>query len=127
MDREELHWRQYQQNIELFKFYMDLVIKFNVFYYAVTGAIISFFFANSPLPNIKYSLLFPILYSSAFAGFFIYGANLMKILRDETFTIRDNLKLQACPDVGVLSILLYIFSGVFIVVAISCGIIIWKY
>ncbi len=67
MDKQELLWRQYSQNVELYKFYMEIVIKFNIFYYAVTGAIVSFFFKNSTISNIKYSLLFPILMSIAFA------------------------------------------------------------
>jgi hypothetical protein len=43
MDAPELLWRQYALSVDLYKFYMDLVVKFNVFYYAVTGAILSFF------------------------------------------------------------------------------------
>lgn len=57
--------------VELYKFYMDLTVKFNVFYYAVTGAILSFYFANQNIDDVKYSLLLPILMSIAFAGFFI--------------------------------------------------------
>lgn len=120
MDSDELLWRQYSQNVELYKFYMDSVIKFNIFYYAVTGAIISFYFANADIPRIKYALLFPIIISLSFAGFFLYGAHLMKYIRKEVFAIRDALGLKVAPDVGVLSILLYIFSGVFIIVSFGC-------
>jgi len=127
MEPNELLWRQYQQIVELYKFYMDLVIKFNIFYYAVTGAIISFFFANSSIPRIKYALLFPIIMSLAFIVFFIYGAYLMKFLKMEVFAIRDALKLKVAPDVGVLSVLLLIFSVVFITVAIGCSYIVWKF
>ena len=119
MESTEILWGQYKQNIDLYKFYMDLIVKFNVFYYAVTGAIVSFFFANQGIPDIKYSLLLPIIMSLAFASFFIYGAILMRYLRKDVFTIRDKLKLKAAPDVGVLSVLLYIFSVIFILVAVS--------
>jgi hypothetical protein len=127
MEKSELLWKQYHQNIELYKFYMDLVIKFNIFYYAVTGAIISFFFKNSTISNVKYSLLFPIIISVSFAGFFLYGAHLMKYLRFEVFAIRDALGLSVAPDVGVLSVLLRIFSAVFIIVAIGCAYIIYRF
>ena len=127
MEPTDLLWRQYQQNVELYKFYMELTVKFNVFYYAVTGAVFSFFFANTSLPNIKYSLLLPLLMSIAFAIFFVYGAILTRVLRQETFNIRDALRLQAAPDVGVLSVLLYIFAVVFLAVAIGCGIVLCKY
>ena len=119
--KNEILWRQYQQNVDLYKFYMDLVIKFNIFYYAVTGGIISFYFANSTIPNIKYSLLLPILMSICFAGFFIYGAIIMKYLRSEVFEIRDKLNLSVAPDVGVLSVLLCIFSAIYIIISFSLG------
>ena len=127
MERVEMLWRQYSQNIELYKFYMDLVIKFNVFYYAVTGAIISFFFANPDIENLKYSLVLPLIMSVAFSGFFIYGAILMKHLRMEVFQIRDDLELKVAPDVGVLSVLLYIFAGVFSFIALGSAYVLCRY
>lgn len=127
MDSTEILWGQYKQNVDLYKFYMELIVKLNVFYYAVTGAIVSFFFANQTIPDIKYSLFLPIIMSIAFAGFFIYGAILMGFLREEVFKIRDALGLEVAPDVGVLSVLLYIFSVIFILVAGSLSYAIYVY
>ena len=127
MDKNELLWRQYSQNIELYKFYMELAIKFNVFYYAVTGAIISFFFKNSSVAELKYALIFPIVISIAFAIFFVYGARLMVLIKKDVFAVRDALGLLVAPDVGVLSVLLRIFAGVFIVVAFGCSYLIYKF
>ena len=126
MDAQEILWRQYSQTVELYKFYMDLTVKFNVFYYAVTGAILSFFFANPHIDDIEFSLVLPLIISVAFAAFFIYGAILMKLLRREVFEIRDALGLRVAPDVGVLSVLLYIFASVFLIVATGCGYLIWR-
>ena len=125
MDPSELLWRQYSLNIDLYKFYMDLVVKFNVFNYAVTGAIASFYFANPSISNLKYSLCLPLVISIAFAVFFVYGARLMGFLRQEVFGIRDALGLETAPDVGVLSVLLYIFAVVFLLVATGCAYVIW--
>jgi len=81
MDTQDLLWKQYQQNVDLFKFYMDLLVKFNVFYYAVTGAIISFVLSNAGKHDLlQYALLLPLVMSVCFCGFFIYGACLMKVL-----------------------------------------------
>ncbi len=126
MDNSELLWRQYSQHVELYKFYMGLTLRFNVFYYAVTGAILSFYFANSTIANIKYSLLFPVLMSVAFACFFLYAASLMRLLREDVFAIRTQLGLAVAPDVGVLSVLLRLFSGVFFAVALGCIYLIWR-
>jgi len=127
MEPTEILWSQYKQNVELYKFYMELIVKFNVFYYAVTGAIVSFFFSHQDIPDIKYSLLLPVIMSVAFAGFFIYGAKLMPYLREEVFKIRDALGLKVAPDLGVLTVLLYIFSAIFILVAGSLSYAIFVY
>lgn len=127
MDLPELLWRQYQQNVDLYKFYMDLTIKFNVFFYAVTGAILSFALAqHNGNDLIRFSLLLPLAMCACFSGFFIYGGVLMRVLRRETFAIRDSLKLQAAPDVGVLSVLLYLFAFVYLLIAIGCGVLLCK-
>jgi hypothetical protein len=122
-DGRELLWRQYQQNVDLYKFYMDLTIRFNVFFYAVTGAIVSYVLAqHNGNDLIQYALLLPLVMSLCFGGFFVYGAVLMRVLRRDTFAIRDALQLQAAPDVGVLSVLLYVFAFVFLLIAIGCGV-----
>lgn len=123
---KEILWRQLSQNIELYKFYMELVVKFNVLYYAVTGAIISFFLAHPEIDDLKFSLILPFIMSIAFGGFFIHGANLMDFLRQNVFDIRDALKLSVAPDVGVLSTLLYIFSTVYFLIAGGCFYLFWK-
>ena len=40
---------------------------------------------------------------------------------DTTYAIRDALQFKVAPDVRVLSVLLCIFSGVFILIAFGCG------
>lgn len=50
MDDRELLWKQYQLNIELYRTYLDLALKLNLFYYAITGAIVSFYFAHPEDP-----------------------------------------------------------------------------
>lgn len=126
MDQQEILWRQYSQTVELYKFYMDLMVKFNVFYYAVTGAILSFFFANPDIDDIEFALGLPLIMSVAFAAFFVYGAIIMKLLRREVFDIRNALGLRVAPDVGVLSVLPYIFASVFLIVATGCAYLIWR-
>jgi hypothetical protein len=68
MDDRELLWRQYQLNIDLYKGYLELIVKINVFYYAITGAILSFFFSNQNHLT-KFSLLLPLFMSIALEFF----------------------------------------------------------
>lgn len=109
MNDRELLWRQYQLNVDLYKGYLELVIKMNVFYYAVTGAILSFYFSNQN-DLTKLSLVLPLLMSVALGTFFVIGAWLARVPREETFKIRDALGLIAAPEIGVLILLLWIFA-----------------
>jgi len=78
-------WKQYELHVSLYKEYLKLLLEFNVFYYAATGALLSYFFSKPEIPWMKYSLLFPVLMSGAFAGLFIYGATQITVVRDELF------------------------------------------
>ena len=104
-------------HIDLYKHYLKLTIEFNVLYYAITGAILSYYLTHSGLPFIKYSLVLPLAMSALFAGFFVYGARLMAVSRDEVFNIRDSLDFESAPDLTVLSVLLWIFSTLMAFVA----------
>jgi hypothetical protein len=57
----EILWKQYELQVGLYKGYLDLLLKFNVFYYAATGALISYYFSKPDIPWMKYSLGFPVL------------------------------------------------------------------
>lgn len=116
MNDRELLWRQYQLNVDLYKGYLELVVKMNVFYYAVTGAILSFYFANHNELT-QWSLVLPLLMSLALGTFFVIGALLARVPREEIFKIRDALGLMAAPEVGVLIFLLWIFAVLMFVVA----------
>lgn len=119
-EQADLLWKQYEQNINLFKFYMDLLVKFNVFYYAVTGGIVAYVLKNSKVALIEHALLLPVIMSLAFSVFFLYGAKLMKVIREEVFFIRDQIGFSASPDVGILSVLLVVYSVIFLAVASAC-------
>jgi predicted RNA binding protein YcfA (HicA-like mRNA interferase family) len=64
--------KQYQTHVDLYKHYIDLTLKVNIFYYAITGAILSFYFTRSHDNNIiRYSLLLLLLMSLFYAIIFI--------------------------------------------------------
>jgi hypothetical protein len=119
LSERELLWRQYNLHVDLYKFYLDIALKLNVFFYLVTGGILTFYFANSNERLIRYSLLLPIILSVAFGGVFIYGSILLSVTRADIFQIRDKLNLDTAPDVRVLSVLLRVFAIIFFVVATS--------
>jgi hypothetical protein len=110
-------WNQYSLYVDLYKFYMDLFVKINLFYYGIRGAILSFYFAHPNTPHVALALGLPIAMSVVLAGIFFYGASLMPILRRDLFVLRDKLGLSAAPDLGILTIVLRAFGSLLLVVA----------
>lgn len=125
-DGLELLWRQYSMAIELFKHYLKLAVEFNVFFYGITGGVVSYYFAHSTEPLMRYALLLPFAMSVFFGLFFIYGAYLMGYLRREVFDIRDALHLKTAPDLRVLSVFLIISAALMLCVAFCLGLIMWR-
>ena len=118
MDDKELLWRQYSCHIDLYKYYLDMVIKLNAFYYAITGGILTFYFSHTTLPNLRFALVLPIAMSLGFGGLFVHGIKLLEITRTEVFAIRDALRLMSAPEFRVLSLLLGISAAIFFLTAI---------
>ena len=114
---KDILWKQYALHIDLYKHYLELTLKFNVFYYAATGAILSYFFSKSEIVLLKYSLLFPIAMSITFGILFIYGASKLRITRQDVFIIRDKLGLETAPELNVLSMLLIVSALLMFVVS----------
>jgi len=117
---KDILWKQYQMHIDLYKHYLELTLKFNVFFYAVTGGILSFYFATKdPGALIRYSLLFPMIMSAGFGGIFFYAAYLIAPVRAELFKIRDALGLATAPDYQILAILLRLSAALLGVVVVA--------
>lgn len=126
MDQREIFWRQYQLNIDTYRGYLDLVLKMNGFYYAVTGAIVSYYFAHRTEELMKLSLILPLIMSVALAVFFVLGAFAARVTRNETFLLRDKLGLDATAEIAVLIILLAISAGLMMLIAGGLGWLLWR-
>jgi hypothetical protein len=120
--QRDLLWQHYEMLVDLYKHYLDVALKFNAFYYFITGAILSYYFAESSRnPMMRWSLLFPIFMSVAFALFFFYAATLHSNARKEVARVAQILGLQVWPDVGVLNKVLVIFAVLYLLVASGIG------
>ena len=92
-------------------------VKINVFFYGITGAILSFYFVHPDIPLLRLSLAFPLAMSVVLGFLFLVGAVLATVPRRETFEIRDALGLKAAPEIGVLILFLGAFAALLLVVA----------
>ena len=110
-------WKQYEIQVDLYKHYLKLALEVNVFYYAITGAIVSYYFAHRAESSVQYALLLPIIMSAMFSFLFIWGGQLNRVSREEMFRVRDALSLQTAPEFEVLTWLLRIFAVLMLTVA----------
>ena len=117
ISREDL-WKQYELHADLYKHYLKLTIEINVLYYAVTGALVSYYLAHRTVASIRFALVLPLLMSFLFGGLFICGAMLNRVSRAEMFEVRDKLGFKVAPEFSVLGWLLGICATLMISVAV---------
>ena len=112
-------WNQYILWIDLYKYYLDSAFKANVFFYAITGGILTFYFSNPQKQYLKYALLLPTLMSGSFLYIAIYGIRAFEITKKEVSLLAKELGIKEYPDLNVLTIVLWIFATTFFLVGIS--------
>jgi hypothetical protein len=104
VDRELL-WKQYCQNVDLYKFYIDATIKLNAFHYAITGAILSVYLAKvGETPVIKWSLILPIFLSVFLAWLFAWGTKPLELMQKDFFDISKALGLEGARKTRVFTL-----------------------
>jgi hypothetical protein len=108
----ETHWNLYVLYVDLYKHYMELVLKFNVFHYAITGAIVSFYFAaKGGIPLIRYSLFLPFAMSVSLVVLFGWGALLVvPETRREVLKIGEKLGFTVVTEFTILQAVLLTFA-----------------
>jgi hypothetical protein len=114
---KELLWRQYNMYVDLYKFYLELVFKGNVFFYLITGGILTFYFTHREDSLIKYSLLLPVVMSIALGLASIFGAKLLGGMKKELLNLKTQLGLDTYPSIRILQVLLKGFGVMFLIVA----------
>ena len=110
MNELEKFWKQYEQHIALYKFYLEIVVKINAFHFAISGAIFTFYFSNKTESHIHWSLTLPILLSICLCCLFTFGAFSSLVTRKDVFDLRDKLGLQVAPELLMLTVFLGIFA-----------------
>lgn len=125
MDKTEILWKQYEQHITTYKFYLDLLVKLMTMYFAVSGAMLSFYFTKTEVESAKLALYLPWLMSIGLFLFFSIGAYLSTITREDVFDIRDQLELEVSPELGVLTLLLIVFSLVTFLCGLGLSYVLW--
>ena len=115
IDANNLLWKQYGVFVDLFKFYLDTALKANIWFYSITGAILTYYFKNAADPLLKYSLVLPMVLGLGFGIMGLFGSIQANDTRKKLLYIRGELKLPGMPHVQVLVYFL-IFAGILCIV-----------
>ena len=114
---KETAMKQYQMMIDLHKFYFEIVLKFLIFHYAVTGAILSYYLSKPNTGVMRFALLFPIFMSVIFGAFVIFGSFSVKYIEEEVVVVTDHLGLYRYPDPKFLRYMLVVAGVLCIAIA----------
>ena len=113
-----LLWKQYEVLCELYKFYLDLIIKSNLFFYAITGGIMTYIFTNPKIPMMRWSLALPVMLSLSLAVISLRGVKQARELKDELYKLRDELEIGLAPHVDILVFALQSTGVIYLFVAV---------
>ena len=119
MTEPEIKWNDFKMSVDLHRSYLDLAVNLNMFYYAITGAILSFHFTNASIELSKYALYLPLLLSIGLAIFFLWSARLAHSLRISIRQSAEDLGLKYYPEGMVLILLCVIFGIVLSLVSVA--------
>ena len=109
MDDKQLAWNRYAMHIDLYQKYMDIVLKINLFYYGITGALLSFYFsADGNGKTIEYALLLPIFFSLGLIGLFCFSVKTLAISSTDIGYLVKELEM---PYFIRIDALIYLMRG----------------
>ena len=102
METDEKLLSQYNSDIELYKFYINFVLKINAFHYAMSAAIFTFLLTNKTEQYLEYILVFPIIFSLTIIGIGVFGYPAVDILNKATGNNARKLGYETYPDFTTL-------------------------
>ena len=107
----------YEIYIDLYKHHTELLLKFMAYYYAVTGAILSYYLSR-PAKVIAFSLLLPLFLSTIYGFGFFYAARIVESQRDDLREIQVELGMRG-RESGLLIAVLRTFGWLLILTAVG--------
>jgi phosphotransferase system glucose/maltose/N-acetylglucosamine-specific IIC component len=114
-DKRKERWEEYKIHVDLFKYYLDLILRTNIAVFAILGAILTYYFKNKgENKQLKKALLLPIILTLSLGGFYLYSACLWGNVSTTVNHLRESLGIFATPYVHILSVLLLLFGFVFL-------------
>lgn len=93
VDDRGASWKKLEKDLDLYKFYLDILLKAAAFILGITGAVTSYYFAHAREKYIVYSLILPFIINIGFLLICSFGAGFAETLKNDHY--------QVCSDAGV--------------------------
>ena len=121
----EILWRDYSQGVQLYQFYLEMTLKVNTAYYAITGAILSFCLSRPHGDFSRWALSLPLLLSVFFTVLFALSSLLVKNARAASISTSKKLGLLY-HDFSPLLYVLRAFSVLHFICVIGIAWLLWR-
>lgn len=117
LDSDNLLWKQYNSYVDIFKFYVNVTWQVITWFYAITGAILVYYFDHAKDNSyLRYALVLPAILSFGFYQIFTFGAKQNKDLVRWLNYIRDQLSLPGRAHVEILGKFLELGGKLFLLI-----------
>lgn len=110
-------WRRYEFHIDLYKHHTELLLKFVVYYYAITGAMLSYYFTEGSIT--VFALVLPLTISIVFGWGLLYGSREIESQWDEISHLQSRLGMYGNRELRLLGLLLKVFGSLLILTSIG--------
>jgi hypothetical protein len=126
-NKNEWLWERYALYIDLYKYYFSMSLKINAFYFAVAGAVVTYYFANISIPSIHLALFFPILLAIAIAILFGFGIATIGALEHDIKIVVSRMNLETRITITALYYLWWGSIVLLLVGALTMGFLIYRH
>jgi hypothetical protein len=118
----------YKIYVDILKGYLDTALMANIWFYAITGAIVANYLTNGKdKPFLRFSLIIPATLGVALAFVSFTGLRYAWGFRDKVREVAVSLPIKGAPPVDILSSFLLITGAVSFIVGVSLAVLVfWR-
>jgi hypothetical protein len=113
-------------HVDLYKFFFEWVLKLVIFYYAGTGALVSFYLSKPAPVALRYSLFLPLAVSILLLQLFLAGRKGLIKVQGDILEIEGRIHTNVKLRVGYLIHFLELNAVLFVVVALGLAWLLFK-
>ncbi len=110
---QERDWRIFDRNVDLYKFYIDLILKSAIFVFGVTGALISYTVGNILDKSgilVSVSLFIPLILNAGLCLILYKGTEPAEYLKNQHENLSERLNLEIIYEFETLTYFIKFFK-----------------